>query len=208
MFTEVAMKEIVKPIESALLKEAKNMVDDGINITDLDKSIVKDMPSRDEDIKKQDKEINAVENEEKALENDNQKGNYGEMKVDQDLREKGYVRISDDIVTSIDDSGHKGIDGVYYNPDGQPQYIIVDAKYNKAQLKETADGMQMSDKWINERLDKAVGKEMADKIRMEMLINPDNVGRYVAHVDINGNVTYDKLDSNANIIAKGVAIND
>lgn len=44
MFSEIAMKEIVKSIESALLKQAKKIVGmESINITDLDKSVVKDV---------------------------------------------------------------------------------------------------------------------------------------------------------------------
>jgi len=44
MFGEVAMKEIAKPIESTLLKEAKDMVGaEGLNLSDLDKSVVKDI---------------------------------------------------------------------------------------------------------------------------------------------------------------------
>ena len=93
-------------------------------------------------------------------------GNYGEMKTDQDLREKGYKRISNDMVTDIDENGHQGLDGVYYNEKGSPQYIIVDAKYGSAKLNpNTADGKQMCENWIDKRLDKDLGKEKADEIR-------------------------------------------
>lgn len=161
-----------------------------------------------EKIEKQNSAIHKVEKGEKTLESTQEKGNYGEMKTDQDLREKGYERISKDIVTDLNDIGHQGIDGVYYNPDGIPQYLIVDAKYGTAQLADTLDGKQMSENWIDKRLDEAVGKEMADDIRMEKLINSDNVGSYVSHIDENGNVSYDKLDNNANIIGKDVKINE
>lgn len=159
----------------------------------------------------QDKEISDVENGNKDFDRNNthETGNYGEMKTDQDLRLKGYERISNDMVTDIDQNGHQGIDGVYYNPDGKPQYLIVDAKYGSAQLNpDTKDGKQMSENWIDRRLDKDVGKEKADDIRMEKLLNPDNVGCYVAHVDKDGNVTYDKLDSDANVIERDVKINE
>ncbi|MCH5249595.1 MAG: hypothetical protein J1E98_06670 [Lachnospiraceae bacterium] len=159
-------------------------------------------------IEKQDKEIANVENGNKTLENTQEKGNYGEMKTDQELREKGYERISKDMITEIDDIGHQGIDGVYYNPDGHPQYIIVDAKYGTAQLSDTLDGKQMSDNWIDKRLDESVGKEKADEIRMEKLLNPDNVSSYISHIDESGNVIFDKLDGKANIIEKDVKINE
>lgn len=161
-----------------------------------------------EKIERQNKEIDRVENGEENLDSTLEKGNYGEMKVDQDLREKGYERISKDMVTDVKAIGHQGIDGVYCNPDGSPKYLIVDAKYGTAQLADTLDGKQMSDNWQDKRLDESVGKQKADEIRMEKLFNSDNVGSYVAHIDENGNITYDKLDGNANIIEKDVRINE
>lgn len=161
-------------------------------------------------VEKQEQEINDVESGKKDFDRSNTKetGNYGEMKTDQDLRSKGYERISEDMVTDIDENGHQGIDGIYYNPDGKPQYIIVDAKYGSAQLNpDTKDGKQMSENWIDKRLDQSVGKEKADEIRLEKLLNSDNVGTYVAHVDENGNVRYDKLDNRANVVEKDVKIN-
>ena len=52
------------------------------------------------------------------------------------------------------------------------------------------------------------GKEKADEIRMEKILNPDNVGAYVAHVKEDGTVTYDKLDADANVVEKDVKINE
>jgi hypothetical protein len=137
------------------------------------------------------------EAEENGLNNlDNkQKGNYGEMKTDLDMLDRGYVRISKEGVTSLDDKGHQGIDGVYENPDGVPKYLIEDSKYGSSQLSETKDGKQMSDEWVDKRLDEAVGKEKADEIRMEQIENPDNVGKEVAHIDSEGNVTYTDIDN-------------
>ena len=42
---------------------------------------------------------------------------------------------------------------------------------------------------------------------MEKLINPENVGSFVALVDEAGNVTLDRLDQNANVIEKDVKLN-
>ena len=159
---------------------------------------------------KQDNEIEAVENGEKLLDTTQKKGNYGEMKTDQDLRNRGYKKISKEVVTSVDDPGHKGIDGVYYNPDGRPPYIIADAKYNTAQLdKEGTAGPQMSQSWIDANLDDAVGKGRADEIRLAML--EGDVGCYVAHVakggDLNAPVTYDQVNENGTIVEKDVKIN-
>jgi hypothetical protein len=161
-------------------------------------------------VEKQEKEIINVETGEKVFDRTNtiETGNYGEMKTDQDLRNKGYDRISNEIITDIDGKTHQGLDGVYYNPEGNPQYIIVDSKYGSAQLSETKDGKQMSDSWVDARLDKDLGSQKADEIRMEKILNSDNVGCYVAHVDAEGNVTYDKLDGNANVVEKDVKINE
>lgn len=158
-----------------------------------------------ENIQKQDDVIEAVKSGDTPLEDTKQKGNFAEMYSDQIFREMGYERISLDMVTGLDDKGHGGIDAVYYNPAGKPPYIIVDAKYNTAQLAETKGGKQMSDAWIDARLDSAVGKERADEIREAML--DDNVGCYVVRVgvgdDVNTPVIFEKLDDNANVVSKG-----
>jgi hypothetical protein len=138
-----------------------------------------------------------------------EKGNFGEMCTDKDLREKGYDRISQDTVTDISESTHTGIDGVYENPDGDPRYIIVDSKYGTSQLQDTQDGKQLSETWINERLDRAVGREKADEIRLEQASNPENVEVAIAHVDENGSVSYEGVDGNGNPIqGKDVFHND
>jgi hypothetical protein len=124
----------------------------------------------------------------------NEKGNYGEMKTDIDLLNKGYVRISGDGVTGLTDGGHRGIDGTYHNPDGHPPYLITDAKYGNAALRDTGDGKQLSETWIDNRLDADVGKSQADAIREAML--DDDVGVAVSHIDVDGNVTYKAVDSN------------
>ena len=43
-------------------------------------------------------------------------------------------------------------------------------------------------------------KEMADKIRMDSITNPDSVKSVLAKVDVDGNISYFELDANANII--------
>lgn len=78
-----------------------------------------------------------------------QKGNYGEMKMDNFFESQGYERISTDRVTDLNAPTHKGIDGVYYNPEGNPPYIIGEAKYGGSTLSTLADGTpQMSVEWI------------------------------------------------------------
>ena len=123
-----------------------------------------------------------------------QKGNYGEMKMDDFFESKGYERISMDRVTDLDSPTHHGIDGVYYNPDGHPPYIIGEAKYGSSKLSVLADGTpQMSDKWIIDRLENSVGDQMARNIKNEMISNSDNVGSVLVHVSPNGEMDITQL---------------
>ena len=51
----------------------------------------------------------------------------------------------------------------------------------------------MGDKWIIDRLKAAIGGEMANKIKMEMILNPDNVGTVLVNVSTNGFVKQTQL---------------
>lgn len=96
------------------------------------------------------------------------KGNYGEMTTDEIYRQLWYDRISLDMTTEIDGVTHRGIDGVYYNPDGHSPYIIAEAKYGGSRLSYLKDGTkQMDSNWISKRLRNAVGDEQALKIASE-----------------------------------------
>lgn len=116
---------------------------------------------------------------------DAEKGNLCEMMMDQYYISQGYTPLHNR-VTSLDDKGHQGIDGVYEreNVDGTKDYVIADAKFGTAQLNTTVDGTkQMSDEWIDKRLDDCVGKEKADEIRDAYEDNPDSVRHEVYHYD-------------------------
>ena len=110
--------------------------------------------------------IDSVERGKIKLENNIQRGNYGEIKMDIYFEEQGYKRISIDKVTNLNAPIHKGLDGVYYNQNGQPSYIIGEAKYGRSKLIKTRDGVQMSDDWIrgSNRLVNSVGDDIADQI--------------------------------------------
>lgn len=177
----------------------------GIDEDFIDKINVNENNADDISIdEKHKEEIEKLKEEDKEDFTNLEKGNFGEIVTDQELKEKGYERISLDKVEALDDKGSTGIDGVYYNPEGEPKYIIVESKYGSSKLSETADGKQMSENWIDNRLDEAVGKEMADEIRMS---DSSEVGSYVSRVDSEGNIEFDKLDSQGNVIEKDVEIN-
>lgn len=160
---------------------------------------------------------------------DAEKGNLGEMLMDQYYISKGYTPIHKPRVTDLAHKSGQGIDGIYEmtNPDETKSYVIADAKVNHSQLnKGLADGTdQMSDAWIDKRLDDVVGKEKADDIRDTYEDNPNSISREVYHfnygeaddkagcadvctVDENGNKNNDKevvqvFDSNGNNIMGG-----
>ena len=115
--------------------------------------------------------ISKVDNGSISLENNIQKGNYGEMKMDQYFTNQGYERISVDQVIDLNAPPHQGIDGVYYNPNGKPPYVIGEAKYGTSKLSQTADGLQMSEGWIQNRLIDAVGIESTADILLEGYIS-------------------------------------
>lgn len=144
-------------------------------------------------------------------------GNLGEMMMDQYYISQGYKPLNKHRVTSIDDKKdgfRTGIDGVYKktNPDGSKSYVIADAKYNTSQLSDTNDGKQMSDNWIDKRLDDAVGKEKADEIRDAAEDNPESVNHEVFHidpnVDNNGNIHTDvqTVDSDGNKVGEKTVV--
>ena len=136
--------------------------------------------------------INRVESGDISLSSTKRKGNYGEIKMDRYYENKGYKRISNDRVVDIDQTIHKGIDGVYLNPRPPPKYIIAEAKYNKSTLSNsTKDGPQMSDDWISgsKRIEKAISDpKVVDEVIELMITDPDNIGLSLIKIDKNGNV--------------------
>src|SRR5699024_10357508 len=141
--------------------------------------------------------IDSVESGKVQLKTNKQKGNYGEMKMDDYFESQGYTRISRDRVTSLDDKIMKGIDGVYENANPPPKYVIAEAKYGASQLGNTKSGRQMSDEWLKtrRRLENAVGQTKADEIQMEILLNPNNVEKHLIKVEGNGNIVKSKLST-------------
>jgi len=95
-------------------------------------------------------------------------------------------------------AGEKGIDGVYRNPNPPPEYVITEAKYNKARMRDTKDGPQMSDKWVRNRLDTKVGPAEAGKIRRAM--NKGQVEKILIRVGEDGTPTMTRLGPTANPI--------
>ena len=115
-----------------------------------------------------------------------QKGNYGEMKMDDFYESQGYNRISTDRVTDLNESTHQGIDGVYYKEGPPPEYIVGESKYGTSKLsKELADGTnQMDDDWIAKRIEKAIGEDAYEKYLVDKVLYPDCEKDVLFHINI------------------------
>jgi hypothetical protein len=110
-----------------------------------------------------------------------QKGNFAEMVGDAIMERDGYIRLGPARVTSINQKGHDGIDGIYYKaastPGGKPEYVIVDQKYatdGVIKLGQTRSGTQLSPNWIGQRIQKyfnpnKTGIDPADQIHADAL---------------------------------------
>ncbi|MBZ7965032.1 hypothetical protein, partial [Campylobacter sp. 2457A] len=122
---------------------------------------------------------------------------YAEMQMDKYYKARGYKRISLNKVKGLDDKIHHGIDGIYYNPNKNPKYIIAEAKFGKSKLNKKTK--QMSDDWLTKnklkRLKDDVGEEHAKEI--EKLLNSNEVRKDLFHIDKKGNVSIKELDENA-----------
>ncbi|MGT2716677.1 RHS repeat-associated core domain-containing protein [Streptococcus respiraculi] len=152
---DVSAGTVTKPVSSETAEDIRRRVLS--NVEDSRKA--RNSSNFDEHLRREQtiKAIQNVENGTTPLTNNHQKGNYGELKMDRYMEERGFTRVSKDRVSSIDDKGQQGIDGVYYNKNTDT-YVVAEAKYNTAQLATLADGTkQMSDQWIQNRLFNSVG---------------------------------------------------
>ncbi|MGN6529421.1 MAG: hypothetical protein ACTHL8_23760 [Burkholderiaceae bacterium] len=117
-----------------------------------------------------------------------EKGVYGEAMSDQYMDGKGFEKMNGDLVQVGDKPLGQGIDGVWKNGSPPPEYVITESKYGTSQLSTLKDGTkQMSDKWVSDRLDNAVGEEAADDIRYAS--SRGQVEKWLLQVDSSGNVT-------------------
>ena len=98
--------------------------------------------------------------------------------------------------------GETGIDGIYKHPNPPPDFVISEAKYNKARLGMTSDGKQMSDKWVNEeRLEKAgLSRKERSKILRSLDKNDGSVEKILIRNKPDGALIVRKLDINGSVI--------
>jgi hypothetical protein len=118
-----------------------------------------------------------------------QKGKFGEQKADAFMEENGFVKRGSHDAPGPGGGKPKpqGIDGVYENTNPPPKWVVGEAKYDTAGYGQTQSGKQMSQPWTDARLDHAVGKKLADQIRL------DGYERWELRVDPSGKVTPTKI---------------
>ncbi len=106
-------------------------------------------------------------------------------------------------VGDVNDTIVKGIDGVYKRtvmaPDGtlKTEYVVAEAKYGTSQLGQTKTGQQMSDQWINARLDKAMGEPAVRQMEAELVAGTASVTKEV--VRISDPTSVDMKNSSSNV---------
>jgi hypothetical protein len=130
-----------------------------------------------------------------------EKGQYGEA------RAKTYMQDEHpNLQKTGRDKGvfENGIDGVYKNKTPPPDYVLVEAKYNKASMGYTKDGKQMSDGWLTgkntgfDRIGDAVGREEAAQVRKSL--DTGKTEKWLLRVDEQGGVSKRLLDVSGNMI--------
>jgi hypothetical protein len=89
-----------------------------------------------------------------SLKTNHQKAAFREKTAHDKMVQDGYKPLGN--TDGVYKPGQTGIDGVYKHPNPPPDYVITEAKYGNARLGNTADGKQMSDKWVtgSKRLEK------------------------------------------------------
>ena len=117
--------------------------------------------------------------------NNAKKGLYGELISDEYMVNKGFNNLLPDNrrVRSLEDAPKgRGIDGIYGNPNPPPPYVVTETKFRtdadqyvdsdgtltraKSPLgllgNTKSSGRQMSDQWVNDRLEKEIGDKARD----------------------------------------------
>jgi len=112
-----------------------------------------------------------------------EKGVFGEAKADGYMERQGFEKLNGPSVKVGDAPKGQGIDGVWRNKNfpPPPEYVVTEAKYGSSRLGTLKDGTkQMSDKWVADRLPKAVGQSVADDIELagydKWLLRVDETG--------------------------------
>jgi filamentous hemagglutinin len=100
--------------------------------------------------------------------------------------------------------GQNGIDDLLKVNRPDVDYVIVEYKFGSSTLKQTADGLQMSDDWLlgantgNDRIVQSVGK--VESSQVEKALNAGRVEKLIIYTDPYGKVTKGVLGSDGKLI--------
>ncbi|KPC51078.1 hypothetical protein WG78_15720 [Amantichitinum ursilacus] len=102
--------------------------------------------------------------------------------------------------------GQTGIDDLYKVSRPDVDYVIVEYKYGSSQLGKTADGLQMSDTWLQgantgyNRILESVGKDVKQAEAIQDAIETDRVEKWIVHTDPAGRVTVGIVDKDGKFL--------
>jgi hypothetical protein len=109
-------------------------------------------------------------------------------------------------------AGQQGIDDLFKVIRPDVDYVVVEYKFGSSQLKGTADGLQMSDTWLQgsvtgrSRLVASLDGNVlaAESVSDALLAN--RVERWIVHTDPLGNVTIGMVDASGRFIPKPISL--
>ncbi|UTV26471.1 hypothetical protein [Photobacterium atrarenae] len=165
--------------------DLKPDVTDAIRRTDVaDRKTLDDFP-----------EFNALNHKKAAV---------GEYNAHALMMENGFTPLGK--TDGVYKPGSNGIDGIYRHPNPPPDFVITEAKYNKARLGKTKDGKQMSNDWLtHERLQEAgLSRKEIRKIRDGLDFADGSVEKYLIRNKPDGALVVKRLDKRANIASKAL----
>ena len=102
--------------------------------------------------------------------------------------------------------GQTGIDDVFKVNRPGVDYVVIEYKFGTSTLKNTADGLQMSDTWVSggttgyNRILEAVGKNQATADAINAALKAGRVEKWLVQTDPYGNVTFGLLDKNGKLV--------
>ena len=109
------------------------------------------------------------------------------------------------------DIGQTGIDDLYKVNKPDVDYLIVEYKFGSSTLKQTKDGMQMSDSWLTgantnyNRVLESVSGDAREARNIRQALAAGRVEKWLVHTDPFGNVTVGVLDKAGKYVADPTA---
>ncbi|MBJ9939470.1 hemagglutinin repeat-containing protein [Burkholderia multivorans] len=109
-------------------------------------------------------------------------------------------------ISRIPGAGERGIDDLYRVNKPGVDYVIVEYKFGSSKLGKTADGLQMSDDWLNatntglNRIRKAVGGDLNAAASIQDAIDAGRIEKWLVHTDPYGNVTVGILNKDGKVV--------